>query len=105
MTTDIPTETAQDPWFKIVAMLQQNWAVILEGAESGLIVFYDDRCGVFDEIQVSSVSEASEALLRNGFSKFRESPESQKFIALPTGKFRERAHPDGRIYSSGRFWR
>ena len=86
-------------------MLQQNWAVILEDAESALIVFYDDRCGVFDEIEASSVDEASETLSRNGFAKFREDAKAQTFIAVPTGEFTERVHPNGRIHSSGRFWR
>lgn len=42
MFTDIPEEIAADPWFKIVGMLQQNWAVIIKDDPGVLIVFYSD---------------------------------------------------------------
>ncbi len=104
MRTDVSEELARDPWFKVVDMLQQNWAVVLEDVESTFIVFYGDTCGVFDEIETSSRNEAEDALARNGFTKFREDPRAQEFIGLPRGEFHESEHPNGRIYSSGRFW-
>jgi hypothetical protein len=105
MFTSISNELAQYPWFKIVEFLQQNWAVIVEQNNGVLIVFYGDTCGVFDEILFSSEAEAAKALKRNGFSKFMEDQEAQNFIGLPRGTFEERPHPNGRIYSSGRYWK
>ena len=104
MFTDIPEEIAADPWFKIVEMLQQNWAVIIKDDPGVLIVFYSDTRGVFDELRYDSVSDAEEALDRNFFYKYLEDKESAEFIGLPQGEFHFREHPNGRIYSSGNFW-
>ena len=95
---------AEDPWFKIVEMLQHNWAVVIEDEGAVVVVFYGDTCGVFDELQFNSLDEATNALLRNGFRKYKEDERAQGFIALPQGDFRVQEHPGGRIYSSGRFW-
>jgi hypothetical protein len=101
---DIPEQIASDPWFKIVDMLQHNWAVLLNQDESTLAVFYGDDRGVFDQIAFDDTQLAETALRRNGFAKYIHDPKAQKFISLPEGKFRERLHPNGFIYSSGRFW-
>jgi len=104
MFTAISDDLARDPWFKIVEFLQQNWAVVVERNGSVLVVFYGDTCGVFDELEYTSRVEAEAALTRNGFAKYLEAKDAKGFIALPRGDFQERAHPNGRIYSSGRFW-
>ena len=103
MFTGIPDELARDPWFKVVEMLQQNWAVIVDTGDSALMVFYGDTCGVFDELEFASREEAEKALIRNGFSNYQKDSEAQKNIGLPRGDFHVQAHPNGRIYSSGRF--
>ena len=105
MHTDITDELAKDPWFKIVEFLQQNWAVIVDMKDGVLVVFYGDTCGVFDEIFFSTRDDAEQTLRRNGFSKFMDDHKAQEFIGLPRGGFAERPHPNGRIYSSGRFWK
>lgn len=105
MYTAITEELANDPWIKLVGMLQQNWAVVVEQDQTSLVVFYNDLCAVFDEISFPSTSEAEAALRRNGFSKYRENPGHQEFIALPEGDFVEGSHPSGQIYSSGQYWR
>lgn len=101
---EIPEELADDPWFKFVEFLQQNWAVIVDKGATAVVVFYGDTRGVFDELEFESADDATEALIRNGFSKYLADKKSQEFIGLPRGEFREQAHPNGRIYSSGRFW-
>ncbi len=103
--TDIPENLAQDPWFKVVDFLQQNWAVIIHRESNVLVVFYDDCCGVFDEMAFPTYDQAVQSLLRNGFSKFMKDQSAQEFIGLPRGEFMESRHPNGRIYSSGRFWK
>ena len=50
MYTAITEELANDPWIKVVGMLQQNWAAVVEQDQSTLVVFYNDLCAVFDEI-------------------------------------------------------
>jgi hypothetical protein len=105
MYTNISNKLAKDPWFKIVEFLQQNWAVIVDRKDEVLVVFYGDTCGVFDEITFPTREEAEKALRRNGFAKFVDDHKAQEFIDLPRGEFTERPHPNGRIYSSGRFWK
>ena len=105
MHTNIPEELAKDPWFKIVEFLQQNWAVVIARQDDALVVFYGDTCGVFDEMTYPTQDDAEQALKRNGFTKFMEDKRAQQFIGLPRGDFSDRPHPNGRIYSSGRFWR
>jgi hypothetical protein len=95
-----------DFWVKVVEMLQQNWAVIeAEGAEAVRVYFINDASGVFDEIAFPSASAAREALGRNGFRRFAENSDLQSFVRPPSAPFRRAAHPNGPIYSFGRFWR
>lgn len=97
--------SSQDYWFKIVDFLQQNWAVIEpSGSGTCTVYFFGDTSGVFDEMSFTSAEEAETALCRNGFKRFDEDAEAQKFIAKPQGPFERRPHPNGPIYSSGRFW-
>jgi len=93
-----------DYWFKVAEFLQQNWGVI-ESTESGCTVyFFGDTAGVFDQIDFQSIQEAEEALRRNGFARYGEDTKAQEFIAKPKPPFRRRPHPNGPIYSSGRYW-
>ena len=95
---------SRDYWFKIVEFLQQNWALIDETPDGCTVFFFGDTSGVFDRLTFPSVTEAEAALRRNGFSRFAEDKEAQGFIAIPQPPFHERPHPNGAIYSSGRFW-
>lgn len=95
---------SRDYWVKVVEMLQQNWALI-DGRQSGARVwFVDDGSGVFDSIDFASIRDAEVALSRNGFQRFADDPELQEFLAAPPPPFHQSAHPNGPIYSSGRFW-
>jgi hypothetical protein len=105
MYTEIPDEQADDPWFKVVDFLQHNWAVIVPIPDCVKVVFYGDTRGIFDELRFDSPETATDALRRNGFSRYRDDAKASEFIALPVGEFHEREHPNGRIYSSGRHWR
>lgn len=97
---------SRDYWFKIVEFLQQNWALIDKTDDTRTTVwFFGDTAGVFDVLYFPSLSEAEDALLRNDFKRFDEDKRAQEFIAKPQPPFRWREHPNGRIYSSGRFWR
>jgi hypothetical protein len=81
---------------------QQNWAVIeAEDAEGVRVYFISDTSGVFDEIAFSSADAARESLDRNGFRRFAD---LQSFLSPPSAPFRRAVHPNGPIYSSGRFW-
>lgn len=93
-------------WVKIVGMLQQNWALLearLDG--SAQIVFIHDTSGVFDEMSFASLDTARDALSRNGFEEFATSPNLKSFLSPPSPPFHRTTHPNGPIYSSGRFWR
>jgi len=96
---------SRDYWFKVVDMLQQNWALI-EALESGAIVhFVSDTSGVFDQIAFDSIPAATDSLLQNGFRRFAEDPRASSFLKPPSPPFSRRPHPNGSIYSSGSFWK
>jgi len=96
---------SRDYWFKVVEMLQQNWALVdILPNGSCKIFFVGDTSGLFDEIEVESVNEAISSLKRNGFARYAEDSKAQDFICPPKPPFYRHAHPNGSIYSSGRFW-
>ena len=97
---------SHDYWFKVVAMLQQNWALIDPvSPECCRVFFISDTSGVFDELEFSDLAAAEAALRRNGFARFEEDIEAQQFLTRPLPPFHRRPHPNGPIYSSGRYWR
>lgn len=103
--TDIEI-TSRDYWFKVVEFLQQNWALIdLKPDGSCIVFFLGDTSGVFDRLSFFSIADAEEALVRNGFVRFEDEHEAKQFIAIPKPPFHECSHPNGAIYSSGKFWR
>ena len=97
---------SHDYWFKVVAMLQQNWALIDPvSPECCRVFFISDTYGVFDELEFSDLAVAEAALRGNGFARFEEDIEAQQFLTRPLPPFHRRPHPNGPIYSSGRYWR
>lgn len=97
----------KDFWFKIVDFLQQNWALIEKeaGSKDCIIYFIHDGSGVFDQIQYPTMEEAEKALRRNGFEQYANDPKARSFIFPPGPPYFRDKHPNGNIYSSGRFWR
>jgi hypothetical protein len=105
VTDQIVEIKSRDYWFKIVEMLQQNWALVDELRDGSCMVFFmHDASGVFDQMEFQSKQEAFRQLKNNGFSRFDEDKEVCQFIAPPKPPFRIDAHPKGAIYSSGRYW-
>lgn len=106
MRIDIPVQiNSRDYWFKVADMLQQNWALIDEApGGSPIVYFVHDRSGVFDRLAFSSRKEAEQALRRNGFSNLADDESAKSFLSPPDAPFFEAPHPNGPIYSSGRFW-
>jgi len=96
-----------DFWFKVVEMLQQNWAVIEAGEEKSKFILYfiGDTSGVFDQMEFDNIAEAERQLHINGFEKYADNNEAQKFIKPPSPPFHKSGHPNGAIYSSGRYWK
>ena len=102
----IPATCGADPWVKVVEMLQQNWASIEPRLAGGVTVwFYGDTSYIFDRMDFASTNEAEDALRRNGFRHFASDPDLQTFLRAPEAPFRVGSHPNGPIYSSGRYWR
>ena len=100
------TIQSTDYWIKVVEMLQQNWALIEAIKPEGVCVYFiSDTSGIFDEMSFADESAAREALLRNGFKRFADNLRLRAFLRPPAALFHRSAHPNGPIYSSGRFWR
>ncbi len=98
--------SSRDYWFKVVEFLQQNWALIDSNSDGTCTVFFiGDSSGVFDRLSFSSDTEAKKALKRNGFASFTDDKEAQNFISVPKPPFKGWQHPNGLIYSSGKFWK
>ena len=64
-----------------------------------------DTSQVFDEMLFADVNEAQFGLLRNGFLLQRAEIGRWRALRPPQPPFVRGRHPNGRIYSSGRFWR
>ncbi|HEY9091887.1 hypothetical protein [Parasphingorhabdus sp.] len=92
-------------WFKVVEMVQHNWAVILSHDEGVQIVFFGDTSDIFDRMEFSDAGDAERALRRNGFAIFDDDPEVQSFIAKPEPRLQDEPFYHRPIYSSGQFWR
>src|SRR5262245_53140920 len=104
MNTTAQPATIQtcDYWFKIVEFLQQNWALIDQTASGALIGVVGDTSRVVDQIETNSVADAEGALRRTGFRRFADEDVSS-FLSPPQPPFSPQPHPNGPIYSSGRF--
>lgn len=97
---------SRDYWFKVIDFLQQNWALIDAQVDDGCVVyFFGDTSGVFDRMYFGSAAEAERELSKNGFKKYDLDEEATRFIRKPVPPFEEHQHPNGAIYSSGRYWR
>ncbi len=104
--TDTVLIGADDIWVKVVEMLQQNWALIEPVATGGVLIYFiGDTSGVFDELSYSSEEEAAEALRGNGFRRYADDEKLQSFLRPPMAPFHRDPHPNGPIYSSGRYWK
>jgi hypothetical protein len=95
---------SRDYWFKIVEFLQQNWALIDPAPDGVIVWFFGDTSGVFDHLTFPSAETAVAELEHNGFRRYATDKQAQEFIACPQPPFHRNPHPNGPIYSSGRFW-
>jgi len=103
---DVIEIVSRDYWVKIIEMLQQNWALIdIADDGSAHVYFVTDTGGVFDELEFPSTDEAGAALRRNGFRRYSTDPRLKDLLHPPEPPFWRGSHPNGPIYSSGRFWR
>ena len=92
-----------DYWFKVLQFLKQNWALIDDAPDGGVTVYFiHNDSGVFDQMSFDSLNEAILALRRNGFRQHDK--KADKFFIPPPPLFYKVEHPNGPIYSSGRFW-
>lgn len=92
-------------WVKVVEFLQQNWALPVPIEGGFALLFVDDNAQAFDRLDFEDEREMFEALRRNGFEEFSKTPQLQEFLRAPEIPLSTRRHPNGLIYSSGRFWR
>ena len=84
--------------------LQQNWALIDVNSDGSCTVYFISDCsGVFDSLRFPSEDEAKEALKHNRFHRYADDIGAQEFLVVPKSPFEEKQHPNGPIYSSGRF--
>ena len=105
MNEPVPIQST-DFWVKVVEMLQQNWALIQPHSAGGVRAYFiSDTSGVFDEMAFGSEADAAEALQRNSFHRYADALDLRSFLRPPSAPFHRHPHPNGPIYSSGRFWK
>ncbi len=96
---------SRDYWFKGLENHQTNWCLIDAGADRSVIAyFFHELSGVFDRLKFETAAQADAELRFNGFVRLAECPDLDQSSA-PLPPFRTDRHPNGPIYSSGRFWR
>ncbi|WP_294009595.1 hypothetical protein [Sphingomonas sp.] len=93
---------SRDYWVKVVEMLQQNWALVDDRTDDVRVWFIHDCSGVFDHLDFPERELAESALRQNGFEPSRQEPSWRR---TPKPPFIMDPHPNGPIYSSGRYWR
>ena len=104
MSDEIPIES-RDHWFKVIEMLQQNWA-LNNGTDGAVTVYFmSDTGGVFEDIPFDSADVAKASLSENGFQCFAYGPKTASFLSPPNPPFTLKPRPNGPVYSSGRFWK
>ena len=97
---------SNDFWIKIIEMLQQNWALIENQSDRKVKIFFvNDNSGIFDEMVFDNRAEAETALKRNGFNNYNLDKHYQEFVHPPEPPYGWKDHPNGKIYSSGRYWK
>jgi hypothetical protein len=97
----------RDYWFKVVDILQQNWALI-DSSKAGakhIVYFITDKSGIFDQVEFDDIAEAQRQLGVNGFMRYEEDKKAKEVIVPPRPPFYRLTHPNGAIYSSGRYWK
>jgi hypothetical protein len=104
MNEEVPIQS-HDYWFKVIETLQQNWALIDPDTAGVVVYFFGDSSGIFDEMRFQSQDSAMSALQMNGFRRFADDASASAFLQCPEPPFIRRPHPNGPIYSSGRFWK
>ena len=96
-------------WFKVVAFLQENWALIEKKNDKYVVYFlmsdYITITKVFDQITFETLEDAQKSLMFNGFRLYSKDEEFQDIAGPPIKPFTIGEHPNGKIYSSGRFWK
>jgi len=96
-------------WIKVLAMLQQNWAIIetppeTEGGPCD-IFFIDDNSCVFDSLRFLSPAEAEDGLKRNGFRRYESDANMLRYIPPPSAPFYSSPDCHTGVYSSGEYWK
>lgn len=106
MADEVQIES-RDFWVKVVDMLQQNWALVddIPERKEATAYFIHDQSGVFDRLPFRDRGQAERALERNGFRRYLTDAQLQSFLRPPEPPFTEGVHSNGKIYSSGRFWK
>jgi len=60
-------------WFKVIEMLQQNWALTDPKSDGRVTVYFiGDTSGVFDQLDFPDAEAAADALQRNGFRRLAD---------------------------------
>jgi len=113
---------SRDWWFKVLGMLNHNWALIEKGMGDKVIVYFfhdlgntkgfgggytrselENRAAVVDSLRFKNLDLAMDALDLNGFQRLEENP--GPWDGLPEGIFYDARATEEGVYSKGPYWR
>ena len=95
-----------EPWFKVLGMLQQNWAAVFPQTNGRAVVhFFGDDSRIFDTLEFDSAQTAEGALEFNGFTRLSEDPSFSYIAGVPTYPLTHKAESIRAVYSTGGYWK
>lgn len=96
---------SRDYWLKALENTQTNWALVDQDSvnDGCTVFFFHELSGVFDRLRFVSLRAAQDALRFNGFERLADLGEARS--VAPRAPFFADEHPNGTIYSSGRYWK
>lgn len=97
---------SRDYWLKSLDNHQTNWALLDDDPAGShcTVFFFHELSGVFDRLSFPTARLAETALRYNGFGRLLEWHDAPDGYAPPPPFFEDQ-HPNGPIYSSGRYWK
>ena len=112
---------SRDWWFKVLGMLNHNWALIERSKGQTVVVYFfhdrgytkgygggytrsqlENRAAVVDSLKFQSINLAMVALLRNGFHRLIENP--GPWDGKPEGILYDARETEEGIYSKAGYW-
>lgn len=110
--------SSREWWFKVLGMLNENWALIEDTPEKATVYFFHSSgmptmsikprngpwSAIVDSLEFSDWESAANALSRNGFTQFSAIADAWEGNPPPEEKFYDAREKEPGIYSKQGYW-